>query len=242
MIVAAASAPGNGASLRVITQNDHAHLAARILGLWTTHGLPEHPRRQQLLIAAREHDNGWQEADSAPSRREADGRPVDFLTISTEQRLEIWNRGTLRHANDDPEVALLIVQHALRLHSRHFVDAEWQPALQAWADLRTELLEGASISVEALAADYRWIDLVDALSLALCSGWQRTLALGPWRVYCMGDVLEIDPFPLAGATTLTVPSRTIPDHRFENATELAVALAVARWEDHSVRLRPFSRT
>ena len=238
MIVAAASEPENGSSLRVITQNDHAHLAARILGLWTTHGLPEHPRRQQLLSAAREHDNGWQEADSAPSRREADGRPVDFLTISTEQRLEIWHRGARRHAEDDPEVALLIVQHALRLHSRHFVDEEWQPALRAWADLRSELLERTSRPAEELAADDRWIDLADALSLALCSGWYRTLELGPWRVHCAGNVLEIEPFPLAGATTLTVPGRTIPDRRFESATELAVALASAHWEQHSVQLRP----
>lgn len=242
MIVANAPDAETGSSLRVITQNDHAHLAARILGLWTTHGLPEHPRRQRLLTAAREHDNGWQEADSAPFHRESDGRPVDFLTISTDQRIEIWHRGALRHAEEAPEVAVLIVQHALQLHSRHFVDEEWQPALRAWADLRTELLEKAPVSREELAADYRWIDLVDALSLALCSGWHRTLELGPWKVHCAGDVLEVDPFPLAGATTLTVPCRTIPNRRFENATELAVALAVARWEDHPVRLRPTSRS
>ena len=55
-----------GDLLRVITQPDHARFAAELLSLWRADGLPEHPRREQLLFAVREHDNGWREADAAP--------------------------------------------------------------------------------------------------------------------------------------------------------------------------------
>jgi len=72
--------------LLVITQNDHAHFAAELLSLWRRDDLPTHPRRRELLLAAREHDNGWREADSSPSRNPVNGRPHDFLSLPVSRR------------------------------------------------------------------------------------------------------------------------------------------------------------
>lgn len=227
--------------LRVITQNDHAHLSAKILGLWRTNGLPDHPRRQNLLRAAREHDNGWREADSAPSLRPGDSRPMDFLSASLEHRIEIWHRGVRRFVDDDPELTLLIIQHALQLHSRFFSAVGWNQAVKTWVDLRSELLNSSPTFEEELAADYRWLHLVDILSLALCSRWHRKFTLGPWRLFVDGDLLEIEPFPLAGATTFSVPCRLIADRSYSSATELATELALARWQDHRVKICPAER-
>lgn len=41
------------------TQTDHAFFSGEVLSLWREDGLPQHPRRGDLLFAAREHDNGW---------------------------------------------------------------------------------------------------------------------------------------------------------------------------------------
>src|SRR5262245_63540953 len=49
----------DGASLLFITQPYHARLAADLLSHWK--GFADHPRRAALLLAAREHDNGWRE-------------------------------------------------------------------------------------------------------------------------------------------------------------------------------------
>ena len=55
-----------GASLVLVTQSDHAHFAAELLSLWRLDGFPDHPRRDDILFAVREHDNGWREEDAVP--------------------------------------------------------------------------------------------------------------------------------------------------------------------------------
>ncbi|HEX2162583.1 MAG TPA: DUF3891 family protein, partial [Thermoanaerobaculia bacterium] len=70
-----------GEAWRVVTQPDHARFAGELVALWRAHGVPEHPRRDDLLFAVREHDNGWREEDAAPSWNAAAGRPHDFLSL-----------------------------------------------------------------------------------------------------------------------------------------------------------------
>ena len=47
-----------------ITQPDHARLAAQAISHWRDDGFDDHPRRPSILLAAREHDNGWREEDT----------------------------------------------------------------------------------------------------------------------------------------------------------------------------------
>ena len=71
---------------RMITQPDHAHFSGELISLWRADGLPEHPRRADLLFAVREHDNGWREADAAPRWDPERGRPHDFITLPVRER------------------------------------------------------------------------------------------------------------------------------------------------------------
>ena len=223
-------------SLRLVTQNDHAHLSAEILSLWVSDGLPEHPRRRELLFAAREHDNGWRETDSAPFHDPSTGRPHDFITLDREERWRIWRRGPERYVEREPYAALLITRHALTLHGDHRGDPEWSEVFAAWRRLEEELMETTGTGEEQLAADYRWIDLADLISLALCAGWTRSLERHGFRMEIRGSELAIDPFPLAGATTFRVPCREIPDRRYTSDSDLAMELAVTRWGHCEVRL------
>lgn len=222
--------------LRCVTQTDHAHLAAEILSLWVTDGLPEHPRRRELLLAAREHDNGWQEADSAPFHDPATGRPHDFLTLPREERWRIWLRGPRRHAGREPYASLLITRHALELHGDRGGDPEWAEVFAAWRTLEEELFEATRAAAATVAEDYRWIDLTDVLSLAACGGFDRPFERYGFRGEAAGGVLSIDPFPLAGATTLRVPCRDIPARRYVSDADLAVELMSARWGELAVRV------
>ena len=227
-----------GESLRLITQNDHAHLAAEMLALWLTDGMPEHPRRRELIFAAREHDNGWRETDSAPFCDPASGRPHDFRTLPRDERWRIWRRGPARHAAREPYAALLVTRHALALHRERREDPEWADVFAAWRQLEEELMEATGADEDAVAADYRWIDLTDLLSLALCCGWHRPFERHGFRGEVAGDALALDPFPLAGATTFRISCREIPDRRYASDTDLATELALARWREHAVRVVP----
>ncbi len=233
--------------LMIVTQNDHAHFASELLSVWRKNGLAEHPRRRELLFAAREHDNGWREIDSAPTYRPKDRRPHDFMSVHRELRWEIWQRGTARFADTEPYATLLIIRHAIHLHRTHESDPDWQEIFTEWQEQEKSLLETTGIDGTTLDADYPWIDLADRLSLAVCNRWtdafeangiRAVLRIDPNRDTLADTTLILDPFPLAGATTLRLACRRIPDRPYSGDTDLGTELAIARWQHSAVRVAP----
>jgi hypothetical protein len=249
----------DGDLLRLVTQPDHAHLAAEALALFRLPELVGSPRRDALLRAVRLHDNGWRELDAAPPVDAVTGLPFDFIELPASLRLQVWERGTSRYVGSDPYAALLATEHALALHAGRAAEEGWRELLARLEERRAELLATCALSVEELAGDYRWLDLADALSLAVCAGWTRRTerrgfafgpgsppAGGPARVASAGKgagppllvQLPLAPFPLAGATTLALPIRLLPGRRYEGDAELGAALAAAPWRKLAVRLVP----
>ena len=220
-----------GPSLLFITQPGHAWFSGEILSLWRTHGLPDNPRRAGILFAAREHDNGWWEADAAPRCDPASGRPVDFLAIPREERIGIWRRGTARFAREHPYASLLITRHARTLHADRRGQEDWDGFLEHLDELEQRLLQELGVAEETVADDYRLLDLADLVSLAACNRWRQPFARHGLHGELRDGTLHLDPFPLAGATTFRIPCRRIPGRRFTGDADLAVELAAARWEE-----------
>jgi hypothetical protein len=229
---------------RLITQPDHAHLAAEILALWRRDGLPAHPRRKDLLFAAREHDNGWREADAAPRWDSGAGRPHDFLTLPTPDRIEIWERGTCRFATERPYAALLITRHARNLLGGRRGEAGWDGLLDFLADFERGLSEETGVPEDELMEDYRWVEIADQISLIACAGRREPVARHGFRIapaaagHTGGGAVAVGlaPFPLAGATTFRVACRRIPTRDYRGDADLGGELAAARWEELAVRI------
>lgn len=224
--------------LRLVTQPDHAAFAADLLALLRLPGLPEHPRREDLLRAVRRHDNGWRELDAAPPVDRRTGRPHDFRDLPERLRLEVWERGAARYVATDPYVALLAHQHALVLHAGRAGDPGWAELLPRLASRRDELREACGLTVAELAADYALLDLADTLSLAACARWEEPVERAGITLRLAGEDLLLAPFPLAGATTFQVSCRSLPDLPYAGETDLAIALAQARWQTFAVRVAP----
>ncbi len=233
--------------LRLVTQNDHAHFAAELLSLWRNDGLPDHPRRPEILFATREHDNGWWEADSAPRVDLTTGRPHDFLTMPQEIRQEIWLRGTARNREEHPYATLLILHHALFLHRDHLHhhdsgdDPVHAELLQTLRQRHSELLEELSLDPDDVASDYAYIDLTDLLSLVVCNRWLEPRERRGVHAAFDGQTLHLDPFPLAGTTTFRLPYREIPNRAYTSDTDLTLELVRARWREARVRVAPMTR-
>ncbi len=224
--------------LVLITQPDHARFAAQLLALWRTGELRHHPRRELLIAAVREHDNGWREADAAPRIDPATGRPYNFRSLPAEPRREIWQRGVDRFAEQDPYVALMLAEHSWQLHRGRRSGAGWPAYLDELAERRQDLLAATGLDAAELAADYRWLELGDALSLAVCCRSGAPVVRDGLTARLRAGELEIDPFPLAGATTFEIPGRRIPDRPYCGEADLARALGTARWTRWPVRCRP----
>jgi hypothetical protein len=227
-------------SFLLITQPDHAHLAGEILSLWRADGLPDNPRRDDLLFAAREHDNGWREADAAPRWDAERGRPHDFITLPARERIAVWERGVCRFAAERPYASLLIARHALNLFGGRRGEEGWDRLLGFLEDFENGLLEQTGVEPETLEEDYRWIDLADQVSLAACARWREPAGRYGVRIVPGDGRVGLDPFPLAGATTFRVACRRIPARDYRGDADLGGELAAARWEETAVRIAEVS--
>lgn len=224
----------------LITQPDHAHLAGEILSLWRADGLPDNPRRDDILFAAREHDNGWREADAAPRWDAERGRPHDFITLPAGERIELWERGVCRFAAERPYASLLIARHALNLFGGRRGEEGWDRLLDFLEDFENGLIERTGVEPETLEEDYRWIDLADQISLAACAQWRQPAGRYGVRILPVDDAVGLDPFPLAGATTFRVACRRIPKRTYRGDADLGGELAAARWEERTARIAEVS--
>jgi DNA-binding response OmpR family regulator len=186
----------DGHSQQFITQPDHAELAAHIMRRWRGNALDRHPRRDAILLAVAEHDNGWIEEDTS-TLVDAAGRPLDFISAPPEVKHRIWPRAVSRLGHRHPYEAALIAQHALTVHAQHRADGSWRPFFDAMERLRTTML--GEPAGDAFERDYHFVRTGDLLSLVFCNGGRiRTF---PWRRShdTQGATLEISPDPFAGA-------------------------------------------
>jgi hypothetical protein len=244
---------------RIVTQADHARLAAEILRLARLPELTEHPRRELLLRAVAEHDNGWWEADAAPRLDTTGTAPEDFRVASAPLRQEIWRRGVERFSAAAPYLAALVATHALRIlrpDPLDPLDPEWSAFLAGLASRREELLGAAGEALASAQSDDRWLELADGLALAAATGEAAFVSRAGWRaeVASLSETagtpsgepavetveLALAPFPFAGATSFGLSCRILPPRSFSSGSELAVALAGASFRRLRVRLRPLA--
>ena len=218
-----------GASELLITQPDHAALAARILGAWEEDALRRSPRRREILLAVGEHDNGWQEVDAAPLLDPATGRMLDFTEAPADVRQAVWPRGVERLSAASSYAAALVAQHAIHIYGRWRDDDGWQSFFAVMQEARNRELHRARQSLEDLLADYQFVRIGDLISLAFCNGWTdveddgfgRTVRFDRSRV-------AVTPNPFGGnAVPIEVTGREMPAGRFASDAEARRAFAAA---------------
>ncbi|MDH3253767.1 MAG: DUF3891 family protein [Acidobacteriota bacterium] len=226
------------ATLLLITQVDHAHLARDLLSLWIADGLPMNPRRDEILTAAAEHDNGWRELDAAPPLEPSRSWPYDFRQLPPTDRRRVW-KASVKRSGVSRWSALLIQHHARSLLAEHRSDPAWKD-LFVWLDeRRAENEEHCSHLLPELEADYSFLSLSDTLSLGACGAWgSRRL---PWQDYDIAVTLGrlvFQPFPFAGSLQLRVAYRRISKRDYRGGADLGAELASAHWQYLPVRVEP----
>jgi hypothetical protein len=218
-------------ALLFIAQQDHAALSAAVMAEWQLGGLPGHPRRASILLATREHDNGWLEED-AMTHVDQDGEPLDFIAVPPVVKQRIWPRAVERIAGGDPYAAALIAQHALSLHGQQATEPAWRPFLSQMERLKAGLL---ARSVPGAAApildDYQFLQAGDQLSLVFCNGWTVPFSRPGGRIVLRGDTLAVTPDPFDGRRIpLRVAARRLEARTFTSGRELRAALDAAATE------------
>lgn len=225
-------------SLLFITQPDHAVLAADVARRFTP--LASHPRREPILLAALEHDNGWHEPDAALVFDEASGRALDFIGVADALKQSVWPVAIDRVAVHSLYAAALIAEHAAFVYGGNRGKASWQGFFEDMERRRDDLLRRADVPRETLDGDYPFVALADLISLSFCNGWTEARERFGYRVWTEPDAVIVSPAIVSGAPVeIRVRARRIPDRRYGSAAELRRTLDVAlvEWIGGHVRGR-----
>jgi len=218
----------DGKSLLFITQPDHARLAADLLAQWT--GFGNHPRRDAVLLAAREHDNGWRELDEEIVFDSAAGRAFDFMDAPDPVKQSVWPRGVDRLAAASSYAAALVAQHAIAVYDSHRDEPGWTTFFDAMRQRRDDLRVAAGRTPEELDGDYLYLSVADLLSLTFCNGWRDSRER--FAIRAQGDErgVVITPSPFDRAVPLRVRARRLADRRYASAADLRAAFEDAPLE------------
>jgi hypothetical protein len=214
--------------LLLITQPDHAALAAAIMARWRRDGLPAHPRREGLLLATREHDAGWAEVDVSPIVDPASGCLLDFIHAPDAVRQGVWPRSIERLA-DWPYAAALVAQHALHVFRDNRSNPAWRRFFARIEGLRAEQLHRAApLTLDDLVTDYFFVRMGDLVSLCFANHWSGPQREGEYSIRVEGPRVMVTPDPFGGETVpLSLPARRLSARAYTSAADAAAALAAA---------------
>ena len=210
----------------LIRQPDHAALSEGLMTAWRTDGFPPRASRPAVLVAVREHDNGWLEPDAIPIRDPDTGLILDFVGAPLAVRQSVWPRGVERVLRRfGPYEAALVAQHPLTVYERHRGEKDWSTFLSAMEDLRDSHLALARAvpprSSEAFLGDYAIVSLGDLLSLVFCNGWTGPFEGWGYRIRLRGLRLTVSPDPFEGAVIpLSVHGRLVQSRPFDSDDDL----------------------
>ncbi|MDX1661164.1 MAG: DUF3891 family protein [Gemmatimonadota bacterium] len=160
-------------------QLDHAALSGMLGDHWGGDAFPVWMPVGSVRTAVRRHDAGWPELDDAPTLDPETSRPHDYRSIDPETRRDVAERSVARVAALDPYAGWLVSRHFAS-----FLESSEDPDSIGWVveqvGRRAGMLARARARVgrEALhplvlEANLDWLQLLDAVSLALCHDWER---------------------------------------------------------------------
>jgi len=225
--------------LYLITQPDHAVLAAEIMTSWKHNGWPDHPRRDLVETATLHHDCGWKEVDASPRTDPVTGMPFSVFNLPLGERHAVWYRGVERTAEMDPYIGALVAHHAVTVYSRFNEVSEWHRFFQDMREMRKEHLAKSGLDMDTLEADYAIVALGDRASLVFCFATPESSILGyDLRLTGAAEAApdgELDGGRLVfspdgfegGESEISVIARQIPKRPFASDEDLAAALATA---------------
>jgi uncharacterized protein DUF3891 len=235
-----------------IGQASHAWLSGQLARAWGNEEFGPLDPREEVCLAAEQHDVGMAAWDLRPTLNPATGRPHSFIEMPLETHLELWTHGPRRLITQSRYAAMLVSMHGRRLYELRDLekmapaDADAVRAFIADQNaLQESLLRTLDTDRELVGRNSDLIWTWDYMSLALCLDWAPCAAKsvptasGPVDIAIErhGHALTFDPWPFTDPRTVTVrcEGRRL-EQRAETEAELDAALATARWETVAFRL------
>ena len=211
-------------------------------------------RREEVCLAADQHDIGMAEWDLRPTLNPDTGLPHAFTEMPLDTHLELWTHAGEKLLRQSAYAALLVSMHGTALYERRDLDrmeeddaAKVRAFLTAQRAEQDELIEALGAPRADVQRDQRLLWAWDFMSLALCLDWAPTAAprvpLGAGeadvRMEPAGErALTLDPWPFAEPTLSVRCEGRALEGGYGSEDELHAALAGAPLVQLEWRLAP----
>ncbi|MDQ6806258.1 MAG: DUF3891 family protein [Actinomycetota bacterium] len=229
-----------GDAVLAIGQASHAWVAGQLARAWGNQRFAAPEPREEVCLAAEQHDVGMAEWDLRPSLNPRTGRPHSFLELPLVAHLQLWTAAPAKLLSQSGYAALLVSMHGTGLNERRDL-AKLSAAqrelvceyLERQRKLQAALAEQLGADRAELYRNQRLVRTWDTLSLALCLGWQ-SLALTDvpatdgqleLALAALGtDLFTLQPWPFAAhRVELRCEGRSLRG-RFDTEAQLHYAL------------------
>jgi hypothetical protein len=251
----------DGDGVLVIGQPSHAWASGQLARAWGNDRFGTVEPREEVCLAAEQHDVGWDAQDLEPLLEPERGRPRSFMEMPLELHLGLFTDGPRRMLSQSRYAALLVSLHGWRLYQRRDLDRdcpedaarisaflEQQRCFQAelLTALRADPITAPVAGDELVERNSRLIWTWDYLSLALCLNWLPATAKGcptagepvdlELTAGASPGTVKLDPWPFAEPTlTVRCEGRRLRGW-FADPASLQAGLEAATWETLELRL------
>ena len=200
----------------LITQPSHAFFSSRIMSFWGNEDFEAPSPVDEVMLAIREHDCGWETTDGAADFNRRNGYPKNFTEMSPESQLEIWSQCFERYVDQHPYACALIALHFAELNERTI---SRNPDSSAAVLLRERIREFLCRTLridfsehnprENIPADIRtnlrFLQVGDMISLVLCRG-ERSATIRDVPLNYTGEMAQIELLSKDGLNYMVNPN------------------------------------
>jgi uncharacterized protein DUF3891 len=97
--------------LALVTQVEHGRVAGELAAHWGNAVFEGPTPRESVVLAARQHDEGWRAWDARGLLNEVERRPLHFLEIDPDDHVRLYREGAERVRLGDAYSGLLVGMH-----------------------------------------------------------------------------------------------------------------------------------
>lgn len=246
-------------------QPAHAWVSGQLARAWGNATFGTVTPRDELILAAAQHDVGMAAWEAAPTLNPRTGRAYSFLELPEPLHSQIFAAGARILATQNRYAALLTSRHFTRLAGRHdfandppatvravtnylATEAVWQERLLA--DLRDDPVYAPHVATAVLDRNSRLLAAWDWLSLLLLMGVRgpatvpdAPTASGAASLTLTPDAADVTlvtiaPWPFAAAAVTLLCEGRLLGAGYADDAALRAALVGAPWTTLQLTLRP----
>ncbi len=230
-----------GDSVLCIGQPAHAWLSGQLAAAWGNGLFPEPRPREEVCLAATQHDLGMAAWDADPELNPETGWPMSFLEMPVETHLRLWSAAPRLALAQSRWEALLVSMHGAHLYESRAGQPGVGEFLEAQRAFQAEVRDSLGVSEEEAARNQRLLAAWDWMSLVLCrDDVPATIEAGrALRLERVGEgVVSAAPWPFRVEDLEVGFDAQRLDGRFDDRAALGEALRAAPWKRLALRLIP----